>query len=114
VGAAERTPAAEEAAGTVGAVRGERLIARVLRAGAVTSGALFLLSMGCEVLPPDPTRTHLLEGARMAGASLLVATPVARLVVAGGTLGRRGEWRYALCAAGVLALLGVAVGAGHT
>jgi len=37
---------------------------------------------------------------------------VVRLVVAGTTLGIRGEWKYALYAAGVLGLLAIAVGAG--
>ena len=49
---------------------------------------------------------------RKGAASLLLVTPVARLVVAGAMLGLRGEWRYTLYAAGVLGLLAIAVGAG--
>jgi hypothetical protein len=49
---------------------------------------------------------------RKGAASLLLVTPVARLVMTGTLLGLRGEWRYTLCAAGVLGLLAIAVGAG--
>jgi hypothetical protein len=53
-----------------------------------------------------------IPGVEKGAASALLVTPVVRLVVAGTTLGIRGEWKYALYAAGVLSLLAVAVGAG--
>jgi hypothetical protein len=94
------------------AVAGERWIARVLRTGAVVSGGLFLGSLALELLPQSTTTSVAIDSMRKAGASLLLVTPVARLVVAGTALGLKGEWRYTLYAAGVLGLLAVAVGAG--
>jgi hypothetical protein len=91
---------------------GEQWIARLLRGGALCSGALFLSSLALETLPTSQTLHVLIDVLRQAAASALLVTPVVRLVVAGTTLGLRGEWRYALYAAGVLALLAVAVGAG--
>ena len=94
------------------AVAGERWIARVLRTGAVMSGGLFLGSLALELLPQSTATSVAIDNMRKAGASLLLVTPVARLVVAGTALGLKGEWRYTLYAAGVLGLLAVAVGAG--
>ncbi|WNG28566.1 hypothetical protein F0U62_34625 [Cystobacter fuscus] len=94
---------------------GERWISRLLRGGAVCSGALFLLSLALESLPDSEPVHVLIDVLRKGAASALLVTPVVRLVVAGTTLGIRGEWRYAAYAAGVLGLLAVAVGAGfHT
>ncbi len=91
---------------------GERWIAHLLRAGALLSGMLFLASLGLESLS-DSERAHVLTVVlRRVAALVLLATPVVRLMVAGATLGRRGEWRYALYAMGVLGLLALAVGAG--
>ena len=91
---------------------GEQWIARLLRGGALCSGALFLGSLALETLPASETLSALIDVLRKAAASALLVTPVVSLMVAGTTLGLRGEWRYALYAAGVLALLAVAVGAG--
>ena len=94
---------------------GEQWISRLLRAGAVCSGGLFLTSIALEALPESETVHVAIDVLRNGAASALLVTPVVRLVVAGTTLGLRGEWRYALYAAGVLGLLAVAVGAGlHT
>ncbi len=94
------------------AVAGERWIARILRGGTLISGGMFLASLGMEALP-DSQQVHMaIDSLRKGAASLLLVTPVVRLVVAGGMLGARGEWRYTVCAAGVLALLALAVGAG--
>jgi len=91
---------------------GERWISRLLRGGAACSGVLFLVSLPLESLP-DSERVHVaIDVLRKGAASALLVTPVVRLVVAGTTLGIRGEWRYAFYAAGVLGLLAVAVGAG--
>lgn len=91
---------------------GERWVARLLRAGALTSGALFLASLGLELLPETELQQAARGGLRKAAALVLLATPVLRLAAAGVVLGLRGEWRYAVCAAGVLALLALAVLAG--
>ena len=94
------------------AAAGERWIARILRGGAVISGGMFLASLGLEALPSSLTAHVTIDTLRKGAASMLLVTPVARLVVAGAMLGLRGEWRYTLYAAGVLGLLGLAVGAG--
>jgi hypothetical protein len=91
---------------------GERWIARLLRGGALVSGTLFLGSLALEALPDSQRMGGLIDGLRQAAASVLLVTPVARLVVAGAALGRRGEWRYVLVTAGVLGLMALAVGAG--
>jgi hypothetical protein len=93
-------------------VAGERWIARVLRGGAVVSGAMFLGSLAMEALPQSQTVHVAIDTLRKGAASLLLVTPVVRLVLAGTMLGLRGEWRYTLCAAGVLGLLAIALGAG--
>lgn len=94
------------------AVAGERWIARILRGGALISGTMFLGSLVMEALPQSQTVQVAIDTLRKGAASLLLVTPVARLVVAGTMLGLRGEWRYTLCAVGVLGLLALAVGAG--
>lgn len=91
---------------------GEQWISRLLRGGAMCSGGLFLASLGLEFLPNSETVHVAIDVLRKGAASALLVTPVVRLVVAGTTLGIRGEWKYALYAAGVLGLLAVAVGAG--
>jgi hypothetical protein len=94
------------------AVAGERWIAHILRGGALISGGMFLVSLGLEALPQSQPVQVTIDTLRKGAASLLLVTPVARLVVAGTMLGLRGEWRYTLYAAGVLGLLALAVGAG--
>lgn len=91
---------------------GERWIARILRGGALVSGGMFLVSLGMEALPRSFTAHVTIDTLRKGAASMLLVTPVARLVVAGAMLGLRGEWRYTLYAAGVLGLLALAVSAG--
>ncbi|WP_434389217.1 hypothetical protein [Melittangium boletus] len=100
------SPAAERAEA------GEVWIARLLRGGALCSGLLFLVSIGLESLPETESVHVLIDVLRKGAACALLVTPVVRLVVAGTTLGLRGEWRYALYAAGVLGLLAMAVGSG--
>ena len=110
--AVQGTPAAGGVRARGEVIAGERWIARVLRAGAVLSGGLFLGSLALELLPASQGTSVAIDSLRKAAASLLLVTPVARLVVAGVALGLRGEWRYTLYAAGVLGLLALAVGAG--
>jgi uncharacterized membrane protein len=83
-------------------------LARVLRGGAVASGALFVASMVAEGLGALAAAGLL----RKVAAAVLVATPIVRLVAAGVMLGLKGERRYALYAAGVLVLLALSVVAG--
>ncbi|RKG86041.1 hypothetical protein D7V88_18665 [Corallococcus terminator] len=94
------------------AMAGERWIARVLRTGAVMSGGMFVASLALELLPRDESVHVAIDLLRKGAASMLLVTPVARLAMAGTLLGLRGEWRYTAIAAGVLALLALAVGAG--
>lgn len=94
------------------AVAGERWISRALRGGAALSGGLFLASLPLELLPKSQGVDVSIDLLRKGAASVLLVTPVVRLVVAGTMLGLRGEWRYSLYAAGVLGLLALAVGAG--
>jgi hypothetical protein len=91
---------------------GERWISRLLRGGAMLSGALFLGSLALEALPGSESVHVAIDVLRKGAASALLVTPVVRLVVAGTSLGLRGEWRYTAYAATVLALLALAVGAG--
>jgi hypothetical protein len=109
----QATPAAEAPPTPVErAEAGERWISKLLRGGAMCSGALFLSSLALEALPDSEGVHVVIDVLRKGAASALLVTPVVRLVVAGTTLGIRGEWRYALYAAGVLGLLALAVGAG--
>lgn len=96
----------------VRSVAGDRWIARVLRGGALVSGGMLVVSLGLEVLPHSENTHVAIDLLRKGAASLLLVTPVARLAMAGTLLGLRGEWRYAAIAAGVLGLLGIAVGTG--
>lgn len=105
-------PLASHPAQGARAEAGEQWISRLLRGGAVCSGGLFLASLTLEALPQSESVHVAIDLLRKGAASALLVTPVVRLVVAGTSLGLRGEWRYALCAAGVLGLLAVAVGAG--
>ncbi len=91
---------------------GERYLAKILRAGAVASGALFATSVALRVLPVTRHTAMAIDLAQQGAVSLLLFTPVARLVASGVVLGAKGEWRYALYAAGVIGLLGLALGAG--
>jgi hypothetical protein len=113
---ASQAPVIPGVAGTPAHVRraeaGEQWISRLLRGGAMCSGGLFLASLALEFLPNSETVHVAIDVLRKGAASALLVTPVVRLVVAGTTLGIRGEWKYALYAAGVLGLLAVAVGAG--
>lgn len=92
---------------------GERIIGRVLRAGALGSGALFLLSVVLSSLPQASAWERELFLLRAAAASLLVVAPVVRLIVAGSVLALHREWRYAGAAVGILVMLAIAVGLGY-
>jgi hypothetical protein len=93
-------------------IGGTKLIARMLRSGAVAAGGMFVTSLLLEALPQSQEVSIAIDLLRKGGASVLIATPVLRLVIAGGTLGLRGEWKYAAIAAAIIGLLGIAVGAG--
>ena len=98
----------------VRAFEGDVIIARVLRAGAVLSGLCFGGSLMLELLPATSSQGYAIDALRKGGITLLVLTPMLRLVAAGILLGLRGEWRFALYAATVLLLLALAIGTGMT
>jgi hypothetical protein len=91
---------------------GEIVIARLLRTGAVLSGMCFGGSLLLELLPLSTSQAYAIDALRRGGISLLMLTPLVRLVAAGILLGMRGEWRFALYAASVLLLLALAIGSG--
>ncbi len=99
-----------EAAPRARAMEGEKAIARVLRAGAVLGGGCFAASLGVGLLPASARTGVAIDLLRKSGASLLIVTPVARIAVAGAVLGMKGEPRYLLYGAAILALLGIALG----
>jgi len=105
---------APEAAPRARAMEGEKAIARVLRAGAVLGGGCFAASLALELLPQSARTGIAIDDLRKAGASLLIVTPVARIAIAGALLGMKGELRYLLYGAAILALLGIALGAGFS
>ncbi len=90
---------------------GERYVGRILRGGALASGALFVVSVAVRLLPVTRVTAVMGDLLEEGAVSLLLVTPVARMVASGVLLGAKGEWRYALYAAGVVTLLGLAVGA---
>ena len=94
------------------ALEGEKVIARVLRTGAVASGGMFLAALVLTHWPTSQWASYGVDFCRKGGTALLLATPVVRLIAAGLLLGIRGEWRYAAYAGCILLLLVFAVGAG--
>lgn len=98
--------------GRLRSLTGERVIGQLLRGGAVLSGAMFASSLVLEALPQSQPVAVAIDTLRKSAASVLLVTPVVRVVAAGAMLGVRGEWRYTLFAGGILVLLAVAVGAG--
>ena len=96
----------------VPAIEGDAILARVLRTGAVLSGLCFAGSLLLELLPASSSQAYAIDALRKGGITLLVLTPLVRLVAAGVLLGLRGEWRFALYAASVLLLLALAIGTG--
>ena len=98
--------------GRLRSLTGERVIGQLLRGGAVLSGSMFAGSLVLEALPQTQPVAVAIDTLRKGAASVLLVTPVVRVVAAGAMLGVRGEWRYTLFAGGILVLLAVAVGAG--
>lgn len=91
---------------------GEKFIGRLLRTGAVLSGAMFVSSLALEVLEQRPEILVAEDLLRKTGLVVLVVTPIARLASGAALLALKGEWKYALYGAGVLALLALAVAGG--
>ncbi len=115
-GAAEAVVTAQEAEEAVPRARelgGERALALLLRAGGMLGGACFMASLSLRLLPETQTVHVAMDLLQKGGASFLIATPVARLGVAGALLGLRGEYRYAAYAVISLGLLALALGAGY-
>ncbi len=111
---AARELAARSALPGVREVAGERVVAQVLRGGALASGTLFFASLLFEALPPGRSTAALVSATRKAALAALVVTPLLRLVAAGLLLGLRGEQRYAVYAAAtaVVVALGLFAGVG--
>jgi hypothetical protein len=111
-----RTAPGPVVAGTVARARaldGDKIIARVLRTGALASGGLFFAALVLTHWPASQAASIAVDYCRKGGIALLLATPIVRLITAGLLLGLRGEWRYCAYTAGVLLLLAFAVGAGY-
>lgn len=89
-------------------MEGATWLGRILRGGALLSGAVFAASIGAEALSFPAAA----DGLRKVAAAVLIATPIVRLVTAGVMLGLKGERRYAGYALGVLVLLALSVVAG--
>jgi len=92
---------------------GERTLALLLRAGGVLGGGCFLGALALRALPDGETVHVTQDLLQKAGASFLIATPVARLGLTGVMLGLKGELRYLVYALLSLGLLAVALGAGY-
>ncbi len=108
----ETTTATTAVAPRARAVQGDRAIAMLLRAGAVSVGVCFVASIVVSMFPASPVQGWLVDYFRQSGVVLLIVTPALRLVAAGVVLGVHGEWRYAAYAACILLLLALAVAAG--
>lgn len=109
---AEPAVVAAPALPTVRAMDGERAIAGVLRMGALLAFACFSASLLVEAVATSGAYAAQADSLRAAGASLLIVTPVVRLVVAGVALGFRGEYRYSAYAVAILALMATAASVG--
>ncbi|MGA9519835.1 MAG: hypothetical protein WBV82_00140 [Myxococcaceae bacterium] len=108
----ETTTATTAAVPRARAIQGDRAIAMLLRAGAVSVGLCFVASIIVSMFPATPVQGWLVDYLRQSGVVLLIVTPVLRLVAAGVLLGVHGEWRYAAYAAFILLLLAIAAAAG--
>lgn len=93
-------------------IPGEHTIARVLRMGALLAGLMFVASLIAESFPASAMQAYTVDLLRKGGMTLLIVTPVGRLIAAGVALGIKGEWRYAAFSACILLLLAVAITAG--
>jgi len=93
-------------------VWGDKIIARVLRTGATTAGICFVVSIVANLLPASEAQGWVVDFFRRSGITLLIVTPVMRLIAAGVMLGLKGEYRYTVYAATILLLLSFAMAAG--
>lgn len=90
----------------------ERIISRLLRAGAVMSIGLFAGSVLLEAAPQTEAVSVAVDLLRKAGLVVLLVTPLARLMTSSAVLAAKGELRYAMYGAGVLVLLAISLSAG--
>lgn len=109
------TPVAQaRAEGLARKLEGGVWIARLLRGGALASGALLVASLvaGSELFRTSGQTAVPAQLLGEGAVALLLATPIARLLGAAFLLARQREWRYALTAAAVLSLLAASLGVG--
>ena len=84
----------------------ERTIGRVLRAGTVTSSVCLALGLATAIAGSDSLATRVLPSA---GVLILMATPVARVVVSIIDYIRQRDWVFVALTAAVLLTLGGSV-----
>jgi len=80
----------------------ERILGLVLRAGAVTSSALLGVGLVLELAGVDPSLSAALT---RAGLIVLMATPVARVVVSVGQYAAEKDWLFFALTGSVLVIL---------
>ena len=73
----------------------ERLIGRILRIGSVASTVLLVAGLLLRVVLPAAAAADVLL---FSGLMLLLATPIARVVATVAEYALARDWRYALCA----------------
>ncbi|MBA2354278.1 MAG: DUF1634 domain-containing protein [Acidobacteria bacterium] len=83
----------------------ERLLGHTLGLGVAVSTALLAVGLLWSLVAPDPIADALLN----VGLLVLMATPVARVVLSCAEYVRRRDWFFAASSLGVLAVLGATV-----
>lgn len=83
----------------------ETLLGRTLGIGVFTSTALLALGLLLSLVLPGRAAAALLD----AGLLLLMATPMARVLISCGEYVRERDWFFAVNAFGVLVVLGITV-----
>jgi uncharacterized membrane protein len=89
----------------------DRIVALVLRVGAFGSFSIMLAGVLAELFVPGRIPSQI----ERAGVLMMLATPVARVLVAGILFLREKDWKYGAISFGVLAilLLGAVFGIGE-
>ena len=91
---------------TVEISRLERLVAGVLRTGLRISLIFLAVGLALTLIPSAPKAAdHLLR----AGLIILMATPMARVVVSAASYAAEGDWKYFFITLSVLAVLAISV-----
>ena len=87
-------------------LRLEHLVARVLSVGLRVSVALLALGLALTLIA---SATVVADRLLTGGLIVLLATPVARVVVSAGSYAVEGDWKYFFITLAVLAVLAVSV-----